>query len=220
MRKTVITLLSLMSFFTYSAKGTKKQGDIQFFVKQSQKKGQGYSFNEYENLISGLAAFSIGNVGYLVSDSASLKLAYSGIQTIGIINIGKGVYLMNSSNVEESLAQLMTNKRVKGYSKSKLSSELIKIYAKDERAKRLSIFYSSSFLTFQYLLNATVYDSPKKVENIYIFLAGINAMIAGYTGLFKTDYEKHYYGDSLDIQPFAFQRDNAFNAGLSLSYSF
>lgn len=220
MKRLIAILFILISIPSQPAKVQKKQNDIQFFVKQSNNKGKGYSFNEYENLISGLAAFAIGNVGYLASDSASLKLAYSGIQTIGIINIGKGVYLMNSSNVEKSLARLMTNKNVKGYSKSRLSSELIKIYAKDERAKRLSIFYSSSFLTFQYLLNATVYDSPKKVENIYIFLAGINAMIAGYTGFFKSDYEKHYYGESFDIQPFAYQRDSAFNAGLSLSYSF
>jgi hypothetical protein len=227
--KTLTIILSLFflssNAFSKTVKKTRKRKSrttksISFFAEQAKKEDNKFAFNQYEHLISGVAAFAIGNIGYLATDSSVLKLAYSGIQTIGIINVGRGVYQRNSPSLKKSFSKILSNKKVKGYSKPRLSKELLKIFAQEERAKRLSLFYSTSFLTLQYLMNATIYDSPDRVKNIYIFLGGINAIVAAYSSLYKSDYEKFYYGDDIDLNPFVLALPGETQMGLSLAIRF
>jgi hypothetical protein len=217
----LILIFSLFTSTLFAKVPTKKKIDpINFFIKQYESKETKWSFNEYENIISGTAAFIIGNIGYATTDSSVLGISYSAIQTIGIINIGQGIYKMNSPSIEGSFKDLLTNKRVKAYSKPKLAKHLIKIFGEEERAKRLSLFYSSSLLSIQYLFNATVYDSPGNVDNIYIFLGGINAIVATYSAFYKSDYEKALLGDNIDLNPFAFKTKEADLYGLQFVYNF
>ncbi len=219
----LITLILLpLTGFARRPSLSKKKVDksIEFFMEEARKERSTFYFNEYEHMISGLAAFAIGNIGYLATDSAVLKLAYSGIQTIGIVNLGRGVYQRNSPSIKNSFSKMLTNKKLKGYTKPRLARELIKILAQEERAKRLSLFYSTSFLTLQYLMNATIYDSPARVKNIYIFLAGINAIVAGYSSFYKSNYEKFYFGDSIDLNPFIVSLPDQTNFGLTLTINF
>jgi len=216
----LLILFCLFSSFTVIAKSESKLSAVEFFKSNTKTKAKKYQFNRYENLISGTAAFLIGNIGYMTSDSSVLKVTYSGVQTIGIINIGRSIYKMHSPSVEKSFEGLVTNKKVKGYSKEEVGQHLIKIYAQEDRAKRLSLFYSSSILALQYMFNAIVYDSPDQLENTYIFLGGVNSIVAVYSALFKTNYEKHYYGDDFDISPFAFSDRTENRYGLALTYRF
>ncbi|HLE09687.1 MAG: hypothetical protein A2504_02235 [Bdellovibrionales bacterium RIFOXYD12_FULL_39_22] len=192
-----------------------------FYIEQNRKAENIFQYNSYENIISGGAAFLIGNIGYVLSDSGFLKLSYAAIQTIGIINIGQGIYKLKSPNVDASFYRMLTDNRIKYYSKEAIADRLLEILAKEERAKRLSLLYSSAFLATQYFLNATVYASEDKVENIYMFLGGINVIIAIYMGLYKDDSEKFYFGDDYDISPFAYQEDkNNFSTGAILTFRF
>ena len=199
---------------------SKKKDPINFYTEQKEKSEEHYQFNPYENIISGTAAFVIGNIGYLASDSAGQELAYAAIQTIGIINIGQGIYKLKSPNVDASFYKLLTNRHAKHYSKEEIAKNLLQISAEEARAKRLSLFYSSSFLTVQYLLNATVYGTIGKLKNIYIFLGGINAIVAVYTGFYKSDAEKYLFGEGIDISPFAFRQNQSNGYGAMISYRF
>lgn len=224
MRKINLYLpLFLLFFSSLSADLTWAESNksaVSFFKTKKKSKTKSYQFNRYENLISGTAAFLIGNIGYMSSDSSVLKVTYSGVQTIGVINIGRSVYKIHSPSVEGSFEKLVTNKSVKGYSKEQVAQHLLEIYAKEERAKRLSLFYSSSILALQYIFNAVVYDSPGQLENTYIFLGGVNSIVAIYSALFKSDYEKHYFGDNFDISPFANLSPKSPTYGLKLTYHF
>lgn len=227
MKKLLIFLILIFSIVPNSGTTLKslvpppQTSDIDFFVKSSQQQQKKYLFNEYEHLISGLSAFLIGNIGYLSTKSIPLKIAYSGIQTIGIINIGSGVYQRNSPNLKKSFKTLLTTNKITKYSKPVLAKNLIKIFAIEERAKRLSMFYSTGFLSLQYLLNATVYDSPGRIKNIYIFFSGINAIIATYSAIYKSDYESQYFGDKFDINPLAFRDHTGTNTfGAMITYRF
>jgi hypothetical protein len=207
-------------FFIFSAKAESKPDAMTFFKNQQQSKEKSFYFNQYEHLISGLAAFTIGNIGYLTTKSSVLKVTYTGIQTIGIINIGQGIYKLNTGSFEESFYQKLSKKSAKeSFSKEQVASTVIDVFAKELRAKRLSIFYSSSFLAAQYAVNALVYDSPDRLKNIYIFLSGINAIVATYMALNKSDYEAFKYGDGLDLSPFAYNTGDGGEWGLNLSYS-
>ena len=197
-----------------------RKNPINFFIQQNKKEEEKYSFNQYENIISGVAAFSIGNIGYIASENSVLKLTYSAIQTIGIINVGKGIYQRNSPSVQKSFYKMLAKKKKKNLSKYKVADNLIETFAKEERAKRLSLFYSTGFLSLQYILNATIYDSPDRVKNIYIFLGGVNAIIAAYSGLYKGDYESYHFGEGIDINPFALKIGDDDRFGANLTYSF
>lgn len=174
-----------------------------FFQKAGSTKISKFSFNPYENVISGVAAFVIGNVGYLTTESVTLKVTYSAIQTIGIINIGQGIYQSKSPTIDSSLQNLLSDEKEKSYTKERLAGRLLKIFAEEDRAKRLSIFYSSSFLTLQYAMNATIYKSTGQLKKTYLFLGGVNAIVAIYSAVKKSRYEEAYYGGSVDISPVA-----------------
>lgn len=216
MKKFIILALFIASFNIFALS---EQEAVNFF-KTNKNKNENYTFNKYEGLISGFTAFVIGNIGYLSSDNSVLKLTYSGIQTIGIINIGRGVYDLNNSSLDKRFEELVTNKNVKSYSKSEVALNLIEIYAYEQRAKRLALFYSSSILSLQYFLNAVVFDSPGQLKNTYIFLGGVNTIIAFYSGFYKGSYESTYFGNGFDLNPFLAQIDNLPVVGLGLSFNF
>lgn len=174
----------------------------EFFQKHGDQKVSQFTYNPYESLISGVAAFVIGNVGYLTTESSSLKLTYSAVQTIGIVNIGQGIYQAQAPAVDDSLRGILTDEKMKTFSREKLAGRLLRVFAQEDRAKRLSLFYGSSFLTLQYAMNATIYKSSGQLKKIYLFLGGVNAIIAIYSALSKSDYEEAYYGPKLDISPF------------------
>lgn len=161
-----------------------------------------FQFNKYENIISGFAAFAIGNIGYFTTDSDILKLSYAGIQTIGVINIGRGIYKYNAPNYDLGMYQVLGQSKGVVVSKKLMAYKLIQLTAQEERARRLSLFYSSSFLAVQYFLNSFVDDSAGKLKNIYTFLGGVNVIVAVYSYLKKNEYEKFFYGNNYDIMPF------------------
>lgn len=224
--KYLVHLILLLSIFEAKANEGRvipkieRVDPIEFFVEKEAAKPEKYTFNEYENIISGGAAFLIGNVGYMLTDSTVLGLTYSAVQTIGVINIGQGIYKMNSPSVERSFKDLLTNDKVKGYSKKRLAGHLIKIFGQESRAKRLALFYSSSLLAAQYTLNATVYDSSGKLKNVYIFLGGVNAIIAAYSAFSKSEYEEYLFGKDIDLNPFALTTGGNSTYGAMLTFHF
>lgn len=175
---------------------------FEFFQKHGEQKVSQFTYNPYESLISGMAAFVIGNVGYLTTESSSLKLTYSAIQTIGIVNIGQGIYQAQAPAVDNSLRGIFTDEKMKVFTREKLAGRLLRVFAQEDRAKRLSLFYGSSFLTIQYAMNATIYKSSGQLKKIYLFLGGVNAIVAIYSAFSKSQYEEAYYGNKLDISPF------------------
>ncbi len=225
MKSLLILIIIFISFNLMASEGReipklKRVDPIEFFVEKEAAKPEKYTFNEYENIISGGAAFLIGNVGYMLTDSTVLGLTYSAIQTIGVINIGQGIYKMNSPSVERSFKDLLTNDQVKGYTKKRLAGHLVTIFGQESRAKRLALFYSSSLLAAQYTLNATVYDSSGKLKNVYIFLGGVNAIIAAYSAFSKSEYEEYLFGEGIDLNPFAFNQGQDSTFGAMLTFHF
>ncbi|MGZ3656826.1 MAG: hypothetical protein ACXVCS_14825 [Bdellovibrionota bacterium] len=176
---------------------------LEFFQKNAGPASSKYSYNPYESLISGVAAFIFGNVGYLTTTSSSLQITYSAVQTIGIIDIGHGIYQAQAPSMDSSLRDMLSDEKNRNFSREKLAGRLLKIFAQEDRAKRLSIFYSSSFLTVQYAMNATIYKSSGQLKKVYLFLGGVNAIVATYSALSKSKYEAAHYGDKIDISPFA-----------------
>lgn len=177
---------------------------FQFFQSNGERESKvsTFKYNQYESLISGVAAFIFGNVGYLTTSSSSLQLTYSAVQTIGIINIGQGIYQAQAPSMDASLRGILTEEKMKNFSKEQLAGRLLRVFAQEDRAQRLSIFYSSSFLTLQYAMNATIYKSSGQLKKIYLFLGGVNAIVAVYSALSKSKYEEAYYGSKFDISPF------------------
>lgn len=214
MKLLIILLISALPLMA------KEASSLDFFLNKSKHQEKKYVFNEYENIISGSAAFIIGNIGYLTSEGSVLKLTYTAIQTIGIINIGEGIYKANKPSVKSGFYHLLSNEKNKTISKDKIADSIMQTFAAEERAKRLSLFYSSALLSFQYFLNATIYDSPGNLKNIYIFLGGVNAIIASYSALYKKENETFYYGNNLDIYPFALKLKEQDLFGLNLAMSF
>ncbi len=221
MKKFIILYFIFVSFTVMSEN---PKSPSEFFAAEASKKEAAYIFNPYETLTAGTIAFVIGNVGFYTTHSSILKLGYSSIQTIGVVNFGKGLYIVNAPNLEKELAKLLSNKNEKNVvSKEYLSKKIIELYAREDRAKRIAMFYGSSLLSAQYIINAFVGDTPKELRNIYVFLGGINMLISGYAMYSKTNYEKYYFGEQFDVRPIVFQApDNEFNfiPGLALSYRF
>lgn len=202
MKNIILSFFILSSAFPVYAAETKKNSAVDFFSQQSNKKDNNYTYNPYETLLSGTIAFVIGNVGFYTTKSQVLKLGYSAIQTIGVVNFGKGLYNINTPNLEKELAQILSAKdNDPNVSKEFLSKKLIEIYAREQRAKRIALFYGSALLSTQYLINTFVGETPKELRNVYIFLGGVNLLIAGYAANSKSNYEEYYYGKSFDIKP-------------------
>ena len=213
-------LLICFLLFSITANASQPETASDFFLKEAKFKQKVYRFNPYETIFSGVIAFVIGNVGFYTSNSSILKLGYSGIQTIGIINVGHGVYDVNSPSMEGELHNILSKDKKPEISKEFLSLKLIHIFAQEERAKRMALFYGSSLLTVQYFTNSFVGKTPIELKKVYLFMGGVNLIIATYSGLYKGAYEKKIYGNEFNIQPVFTATEKEAIGGAMLTYSF
>lgn len=209
-----------MFLFIFSIHASANETASDFFLREAKLKEKVYRFNPYETIFSGTIAFVIGNVGFYTTRSSILKLGYSGIQTIGIINVGRGVYDVNSPSIEGELYRFLTKEPNPEILKEALSVKLIRIFAQEERAKRVALFYGSSLLTVQYFVNSFVGKTQPELKKIYLFMGGVNFIIATYSGLSKDTYEKKVYGTEFDIRPIFTATDKEAAGGINLAYSF
>lgn len=180
---------------------------------------EGKRFGPKENTIAGVIAFSVGNIGYFSTKSPILKIMYSAVQTIGILNVGRGIYQTHAPSINREMYQLIKQEDMKNLDKETMAQGLVKILAAEERAKRLALFYSSSFLAVQYTLNATLSHPPKRLKNIYIFLASVNIIAASYSGLFLGKYETFYRNNVVEFAPIV-DLDGKINERYGLSFAF
>ena len=220
--KILAILLSLVFQSAYAVEEKKLNDNsaATFFLKEAKLKEKVYRFNPYETIISGTIAFVIGNVGFYTTKSSVLKLGYSGVQTIGIINVGHGIYEVNSPSIEGELYKALSKEKIPTVSKELLSIKLIQIFAQEDRAKRMAIFYGSSLLSLQYFVNAFVGDTQKDLKKIYLFMGGVNLIISTYSSLSSSNYEKKVYGDKIDLRPVFIANDKEAIGGFNLTYSF
>lgn len=183
-------LIALLLSTTVRAETKNDQSAYEFLKRKSEESRPTAKFNEYEDIISGSIAFAIGNIGYFTTDSSTLKIAYSGVQTVGIIAIGHGIYDYYYPHFETRLLNLLSKKKL---TKGQLSDGYISLLGEMQRAKRLSLLWSSSLLTVQYGLNSFLGDDiPSDMKDIYLFLGGVNAIIAVYSYYNISDYEQYY----------------------------
>lgn len=161
-----------------------------FLKQKSIENKPEHQFNKYEDITSGSIAFLIGNIGYFTTNSDTLKIAYSGVQTVGIVAVGHGIYDYYYPHFESRLLGLLSQKKM---TRGQLSDGYVSLLGEMDRAKRLSLLWSSSLLTLQYGLNSFLgEDIPNDMKDIYLFLGGVNAIVATYSYFNKTDYEEYY----------------------------
>ncbi len=183
-------LIILFSTQVFSQTTAKRQNAYDFLKQKSKENKPEVVFNQYEDIISGSVAFAIGNIGYFTTNSATLKIAYSGVQTVGIISVGHGIYDYYYPHFESRLLTLLNEKKM---TRGKLADGYLALLGEMDRAKRISLLWSSSLLTMQYFLNSFVSkDVPQDMKDIYLFLGGVNAIVATYSYFHKTDYEEYY----------------------------
>jgi hypothetical protein len=168
----------------------------QFLIDQSKNRKSTYLYNPYENIISGVAAFLIGNVGYFTTNSTPLSVAYSGIQTIGIVNVGRGAYEYYRPDFEKNLYDLSLNSADKKNDPQYLSKDIVRLFAEEARAKRLALLYTSSLLATQYFANAMIGNQANSLKSIYYFLGSVNLIVVGFSYFHKNAYEEYYYSKS------------------------
>ena len=200
-------------------KNDDNQSAYQFLKTKSRENKPQIIFNEYEDIISGSIAFTIGNIGYFTTDSSTLKIAYSGVQTVGIIAVGHGIYDYYYPHFESRLLTLLSQKKL---TRGELSDGYISLLGEMQRAKRLSLLWSSSLLTFQYALNAFVGDDvPSDLKDIYLFLGGVNAIVAVYSYYNISDYEEYYLKNksSAKLGAFVLPEPQGFRGGLAVTKS-
>lgn len=181
-------LLILLTFSSLAF--GQKQNAYHFLKQKSLENKPEATFNQYEDIIAGSLAFVIGNVGYFTTDSSTLKIAFSGVQTVGIIGVGHGIYDYYYPHFETRLLKLLSKKKM---TRGQLADGYVALLGEMDRAKRISLLWSSSLLTMQYALNAFVSkDVPQDMKDIYLFLGGVNAIVASYSYFYKSDYEEYY----------------------------
>ncbi len=182
-------LLLISFFFIFSV-----EADEKFFKEKAIKDQKKYVHTEYEDIISGGIAFVVGNVGFFTTESTPLRAAYSVIQTVGIINISDGIYESYNPSKEKYYYSLF--KKYPGYKDKEknqryFSKNIIWINAQEEKDRRLSRFYGSTFLATQYVINTLDDRTSSDLKSIYLFLAGVNMIVAGNSWFTRGDYEKH-----------------------------
>lgn len=211
-----LLLLVLLTMTTIAPAQENKQSAYIFLKKKSEENKPEIRFNKYEDIISGSAAFLIGNIGYFTTDSSTLKLAYSGVQTVGIIAVGHGIYDYYYPHFESSLLSLLSKKQM---TRGELADGYVSLLGEMERAKRLSILWSSSLLTFQYALNAFAGDNiPTDLKDIYLFLGGVNALVAIYSYYNISDYEQFYHKQTTpNLGVFLVPENGSMRSGISIS---
>lgn len=178
------------------------QGPYQFLKGQAAKSQASTSKDaQRKKIIGGIATFTLGNIGFFASPETTAKIAFSLFQTIGVIDIAQGIKSYYAPNQDAELYELATKvKKARRVDADRFSMEIIKIKAKEERAKRLATLYGSSFLAGQYLINSYVGSPPESLKNIYLFLTATNLMVAGDAYFSKSEYEE-YYGNKFSLTP-------------------
>jgi hypothetical protein len=183
-------LIVLMCSLSHAENPVKSSTAYEFLKRKSEESRPTIIYNEYEDIISGSIAFVAGNIGYFTTESSTLKIAYSGVQTVGIVAVGHGIYDYYYPHFETRLLGLMNRKKM---TRGDLSDGYISLLGEMNRAKRLSLLWSSSLLTAQYGLNAFLgKDIPSDMKDIYFFLGGVNAIVAVYSYLNISDYEEYF----------------------------
>lgn len=210
-------LLLLLSFSAFAATEPRKSASAyQFLKKKSLESKPTHEFNKYEDIISGSIAFAIGNIGYFTTNSSTLKIAYSGVQTVGIVAVGHGIYDYYYPHFDSRLLELLSKKKM---TRGELSDGYVSLLGEMERAKRLSLLWSSSLLTLQYALNSFVGDDvPSDLKDIYLFLGGVNAIIATYSYFNMSDYEEYYLANQKEAKVGLFVMPNG--TGVALTKKF
>lgn len=219
--KFLIILMIITSGFAHAQKQdrAKPVSAYEFLKRKSEESRPSIVYNEYEDIISGSIAFVAGNVGYFTTTSSTLKIAYSGVQTVGIVAVGHGIYDYYYPHFETRLLALMNKKKM---TRGELSDGYIGLLGEMNRAKRLSLLWSSSLLTAQYGLNAFLgKDVPTDMKDIYLFLGGVNAIVAVYSYFNISDYEEYYLQQKavrtgLFIVP---ENNGGTKSGVAFSYS-
>lgn len=168
----------------------REKNAFEFLKSEAQKSQKDFIHHPYENIFNGALGFLVGNIGYFSTSSKSLKLAYSAVQTIGILNVGTGVYDNYRPILDKGLYEMVDRE---GLTRESLSKEIVQLFAKEERAKRLQLFWTSTLLGSQYLINAYLDDTQEDLEDIYKFLAGVNLIAMGYSYFYKQKYEAYYF---------------------------
>lgn len=212
----IITILLIASS---EVLGNERRGrSLEFLQQEVTKNQKRYRYNRYERIISGGAAFLIGNIGYFTTESVTLELAYSGIQTIGILNIGDGIYDYYRPTFDRELYKVARNSK----NPNSTAYGVIKTLAQEEKAKRISLLWKSSLLSVQYLSNAYLKSDEESLKDIYKFLGGVNIIVAGYSYFYRDKYESFIFGENAQIQPILFRSNQTENdiPGLVLSYRF
>lgn len=212
----------LLLFIISTALMAKEKSSFEFLKSEAVKSNKNYTYNQYENIINGSVAFVIGNVGYFTTPSQSLKLAYSGVQTIGILNVGKGIYDYYRP-IQDKELYLFLNK-TKNLDKNTMAKDIIKIFADEQRAKRMQLLWGSSLLATQYFINAYADNTQKELKEIYQFLGGVNLIVVGYAYFYKQKYEKFYYEDRLSFMPspilYYDQAAHRYAQGIGINFNF
>jgi len=207
--KLIIAILIFCQF----ANAKEKETPLEFLKTEASNSTKKYRYNKYESMISGSLAFLAGNIGYHSTNSTSLKIAYSGIQTIGIINVGQGVYDYYRPIFDKEL--YMAVKKQKN-----ISGDIIEIFAKEERAKRKALLWRSSLLATQYFANAYFDDTEENLKDIYKFLGGVNLIVVSYATFYQGKYEAYYFDNQVTLNPQIFKSQNKYLTGLALTYQF
>jgi len=213
-----VKILTLFLLLICAGARASDQDAYEFLKKKSKEMKPTETFNRYEDIISGSLAFVIGNVGYFTTNSQTLQIAYSGVQTVGIISVGHGIYDYYYPHFETRLLDLLNKKQM---SRGELANGYVALLGEMDQAKRISLLWSSSLLTMQYGLNAFVSrDISQDMKDIYLFLGGVNAIIAIYSYYHRTDYEKFYQKQKgPEVGLFVIPNGAGISTGLGLSQS-
>jgi len=147
-----------------------------------------WKYNQYETIVSGAAAFVVGNVGFFTSQSDTLKVAYSGVQTVGIITVGQGIYDYHKPNFDRDMLVLLEEKKL---TRGRIADGVVSMLGQEERAQRLALLWGSGLLVTQYTANAYLSDVPGDIRDIYLFLGGVNVIIAGHSYFSRGKYERY-----------------------------
>lgn len=185
---TCLFLLSWLIPAQAKSPTVEKKSPYKYLATQANSVSKDYQHNQFEQIMSGGLAFLIGNIGFYTTGSQTLKLAYSGVQTIGILSVGQGIYDYYSPNFDGELLKLLKREKL---TKSRLADGFLEILGKEERAKRLSLLYGSGLLTIQYATNAYFSGSARDIKDIYLFLAGINVIVFNYAYFTRDKYEAY-----------------------------
>lgn len=214
MKLTVVFVLLVCSLVSRAEVSQETIKPYNYLENEVANAESAYRFNQYETIISGAMAFLVGNVGFYTTSSETLRLAYSAVQTVGIITVGQGIYDYYSPDQDRDMLKLLKQKKL---TRSHMADGFISMLGQEERAKRLALLSGSGLLVVQYLANAYLSDVPRDIRDLYLFMGGVNVIIAGHSYFSRGKYERYLdYKSKVSWSPFLGQD----KAGLAVSLSF